>query len=128
MARISEEDLMQISVMDFVRYHNLDKFIFHVAGERICSPQAGAKLKRKGVLAGVSDILILKPSKSFSGACIELKTPTGRLSNHQKSFLSLMKEHGYFTAVCRSAREAKDIISFYLELNTIPLRTPPHEL
>ena len=121
MARLREEDLMQIQVFDWIKKMELDDFIFHPANERKCSLRAGALLKSKGVKSGVSDIIILKASKGFHGALIELKTEKGRLSVNQKSFLDTMKLSGYFTAVCRSARDAKNTISYYLELNTIPL-------
>lgn len=124
MVRLREEDLMQIQVFDWIKKMSLDDFIFHPANERKCSLRAGALLKRKGVKAGVSDVIILKASKGFHGALIELKTEKGRLSATQKTFLDTMKLGGYFTAVCRSAREAKNTIAFYLELNTIPLRIP----
>ena len=123
MARLREEDLMQIQVFDWIKKMGLDDFIFHPANERKCSLRTGALFKSKGVKAGVSDIVILKASKGFHGALIELKTEKGRLSVNQKSFLDTMKLNGYFTAVCRSAREAKNIISHYLNLYTIPLRT-----
>jgi hypothetical protein len=127
MARLKEEDLMQIQVFNWIKKMGLDDFIFHPANERKCSLRAGALLKSKGVKSGVSDIIILKASKGFHGALIELKTEKGRLSVNQKSFLDTMKLSGYFTSVCRSAREAKSTISHYLNLNIIPLRTPPLE-
>ena len=127
MAKIGAEDIIQIQVMDFVRFHKLDKFIFHVANERTTSPQSGALLKRKGVLSGVSDILIMKPSKEKHGAAIELKSKNGKVSPNQQSFLDTLAENGYFTAVCYSADEAIATIIEYLNLNTIHPCKPPHE-
>ena len=113
---IGKEDTQLIIVMDWVRYNKLDKFIFHVANERSTSPQSGALLKRKGVLSGVSDILILKPSKSYHGAAIELKSKNGILSDNQLMFMDVMFEHGYFTSVCYSADEAIYVIANYLNI------------
>jgi hypothetical protein len=124
MAKICAEDIIQITVMDFCRFHKLDKFIFHCANERTTTPQAGALLKRKGVLSGVSDILILKPSKSYHGAAIELKSKNGKLSANQQAFLDILSEHGYFTTVCYSADEAIGVICTYL--NITPPHKPPH--
>ena len=120
---IGKEDTQLIIVMDWVRYNKLDKFIFHVANERSTSPQSGALLKRKGVLSGVSDILILKPSKSYHGAAIELKSKNGILSDNQQAFLDILSEHGYFTTVCYSADEAIGVICSYLN---IPHPHKPH--
>jgi len=104
MAKIGLEDIIQITVMDFCRYHKLDKFIFHVANERTTSPQSGALLKRKGVLSGVSDILIMKPSKN------------GKVSANQQAFMDILAEHGYFVAVCYSSDEAIAAICKYLNI------------
>jgi len=116
MAKIGLEDIIQITVMDFCRYHKLDKFIFHVANERTTSPQSGALLKRKGVLSGVSDILIMKPSNNYHGATIELKSKNGKVSANQQAFMDILAEHGYFVAVCYSSDEAIAAICEYLNI------------
>lgn len=119
--KVGKEDIIQITVMDWVRHQGLDKFIFHVANERSTSPQAGAFLKRKGVLSGVSDILILKPSRSYHGAAIELKSKNGKLSDNQQLFLDILASHGYFVAVCYSAEDAIATIQNYLQDTTRPV-------
>lgn len=122
MAKIGAEDIELIKVFDFCRFHKLDDFIFHVAGERVCSPQAGTFLKRKGTKAGISDILILKPSNGFHGGAIELKVKGGKVSPAQKLFLDVMELNGYLTKVCWSSDEAIDTICAYLNI------TPQHKL
>ena len=47
----------------------------------------GAKLKRSGVLKGVSDYLLTIPSGGYIQLWLEIKTETGRLKPEQKAFL-----------------------------------------
>ena len=115
MMKLGEEQIIQITVMDFCRFHKFDDFIFHCPNERKCSPQHGAILKRMGVKSGVPDILILKPSKSYHGAAIELKSKNGKLSDNQQLFLDILASHGYFVAVCYSADDAISTIQNYLQ-------------
>jgi hypothetical protein len=56
----------------------------------------GAKLKRMGVLAGASDLLLWHQSNSFA---LELKVPGGRLSEAQLEFLARFNDAGGHTAI-----------------------------
>lgn len=104
--------------MDWVRSNNLQDFIFHVANERSASPQAGSLLKRKGVLAGVSDILVMKPSGGFSGLFIELKIEGGKVSPAQKKFLQVMNANNYLAVVRYGADAAIQTIKDYLMMSS----------
>lgn len=117
MSKIGLEDTQLIIIMDFVRFHKLDDFIFHVANERSTTPQAGALLKRKGVLAGVSDLLVMRPMQGYPGLFIELKVKGGKVSPAQEKFLKTMQREGYMTRVCWSADEAIDLLISYLNLS-----------
>jgi hypothetical protein len=114
--RVGLEDIELIKIMDWVRYNKLHNFTWHCANERQCSPQAGALLKRKGVLAGVSDLFLAKSSGAWHGLFIELKVKGGKLSPAQSKFLEAMNSNGYL-AVCRfGADEAIKTIKEYLLL------------
>lgn len=113
---LGQEQIMQIQVMDWVRFNHLDDFIFHVANERQATPQHGAILKRMGVRAGVSDILCMKPKMSFHGLFIELKVKGGKVSEAQKEFLQTVNSNGYLGVVRWSADEAIETIITYLQL------------
>ena len=67
------------------------------------SPREGARFKRMGVKAGVSDIAIVFPNGR--AAFIELKSDKGKLSQSQKDFLQLATKLNAHTAVCRSLDE-----------------------
>ena len=127
MAKIGLEDIELIKIMDFVRYHKLDDFIWHCANERVISPQGGALLKRKGVLAGVSDLIVMRPKNGFHGLFVELKVKGGKLSPAQTKFLATMEREGYMARVCWSAQEAIDLLISYLDLNIPHPHKQPHE-
>lgn len=117
--KLGAEDTQLIIVMDFIRFHGLDNVTYHVANERSTTPQAGAILKRKGVLAGVSDIIMMKPSQRWHGLAIELKVKGGKLSLAQSKFLSALNEEGYLAKVCFGADEAIKLIKSYLMMSSI---------
>ena len=117
MARsLGPEDAMQCCVFDWIRAMNYDDFCWHTANERKCSIAAGIKLKRKGVLAGVSDIIVGKQCGDYGMAFIELKFGKNKTTESQNKFLQKMNLHGYFTKVCYSAEDAINTIAWYLKL------------
>lgn len=107
------EDSEMSVIVDWVKLSTDLPFI-HIANERKCSPQYGAKLKRLGVLKGVSDIFIPRANKSFYGLWIELKTATGRPTKEQINFIIKMIDEGYQGIICYGAEQAiKEIKKFY---------------
>jgi hypothetical protein len=63
----------------------------------------GAKLKRMGVLAGASDLLLWHRGYSFA---LELKSDGGRLSDAQLEFLARFNDAGGHSAVAESIDRA----------------------
>jgi hypothetical protein len=117
---IGKEDTQLIVLMDWIRFNKLDDVTFHCANERSTTPQAGALLKRKGVLAGVSDVIMMKPSQRWHGLAIELKVKGGKTSPAQYKFLAALNREGYCAKVCYSADEAILLIKNYLNLSEQP--------
>lgn len=105
MASCGQEDLIQIQVVEFLKQCT-DLPFYHYAGERKCTPQAGAFLKRKGVKPGVPDLHLPKPNATHKDLWIELKTPSGRVSPSQAEFLRQRIEEGSCCHVAYSAPEA----------------------
>ena len=108
------EDNFQISIAYYL--NSLGLFWCHVANERKTSILAGAKLKRKGVLAGVSDCIIFEPRGEFHGLFIELKTKGGSLQPSQKNFINNANERNYKAVVCWCVDEVVDVVENYLKL------------
>lgn len=74
----------------------------------------GAILKAEGVTAGVSDLLLLWPSKGFHGLCIEMKTPKGRQQPSQATWQKAAENGGYKYIICRSVIDFMRQINDYL--------------
>lgn len=109
------EDIIQINLMNWVREHTTyEDYIFHIANERTCSPQEGRRLKRMGVMKGVSDLFVAIPRGEYHGMFLELKTQNGAISPHQYDFLERMEQQGYRCAVAKGYTEARALLAEYL--------------
>ena len=63
----------------------------------------GAKLKAEGVVAGVSDLILLKSNHRYGALLIEMKRKDGRQSASQRWWQSVITENDeYKYVVCRS--------------------------
>jgi hypothetical protein len=117
------EDAIQIEVMAFLDLLQLPAF--HVPNERRCSPAQGAILKRRGVKAGVPDIIICRAHAVMNGSpaheadcyhqrhglAIELKSPGNYPTAEQRAWLERLQAEGWTTAVCRSLSQVVDVLS-----------------
>ena len=117
---ITPEKHIQSDLFSWIFTHENEypvlKWIFHIPNGGFRHISVAAQMKREGVRAGVSDICVPVARKGFNGLYIEMKTAVGKLSDNQKEFLEFVKAENYKTAVCRSAREAAEIIIEYLAL------------
>jgi len=112
---IFDEDYEHILVADWLRAHNI--FFIHVPNSGKRSPAYGKKMKRMGMLAGVSDFLIFDPPPlvlATRGAVLELKALDGKPpSKEQITFLGSMQRRGYEDYWCRGAEAAIKWLSEY---------------
>lgn len=99
--KFTEADL-QNQVADYLRAQYPTLLWFHTANERKCTPQKGARLKRAGVLAGVSDILIF-----WNGGmgAIELKAGKNTMQPTQHDFANHWRDVGGKFACCYNLDE-----------------------
>ena len=75
----------------------------------------GAILKKEGVRAGVPDLFLAVPNGGgWHGFFVEMKTPTGSVSDEQSHFMAKASMKGYMTAYCRSYEEATMAIERYI--------------
>jgi hypothetical protein len=80
-------------------------------------------LKGEGVLAGVSDLMILGSKvvqdgidmNVWCGMFIEMKSEKGKLSDSQKAFIENATEKGYYCAVCNSFESFVKEVKNYLD-------------
>jgi hypothetical protein len=112
---VKKEDSLTISVATFLRMQYPDVLAFHIANERKTSPRHGAKLKRMGVLAGVSDFFIAEARRGFNGMFLELKIKPNKLTENQKTFIQKAQRKGYKAYVAYDIDEAIKVIEEYLK-------------
>jgi hypothetical protein len=75
-----------------------------------------ARLKATGVKSGVADTFLPEPCGAYHGLYVELKTPTGRLSENQKEFIAAMRARGYCVVVLDTLEAFQTLIPDYLAL------------
>jgi len=81
--------------------------LFHV-NNKARNAIEGAKFKAMGVVAGVSDLIYLKPGGK--PILIEIKTDNGTQSTEQKKWELHVKSAGYQYLICKSLEEFIKII------------------
>lgn len=107
------EDEDQIVVVDWLDYMGLLYYAVPNGGKRPI--QTAARLKRTGLRAGVPDLVICEPTRSYAGLYIEMKRKSGGLiSVKQKWWIEQLNLKGYRAIVCKGADEATDEIKKYL--------------
>lgn len=77
----------------------------------------GARLKREGALAGVSDIHLPVPKGQYHSLWLELKVGSNKPTDKQKWFIDEMTKQGSKACVAYSLDEAIKVIEDYLKLN-----------
>ena len=79
-----------------------------------------ARLKAQGVKAGVPDIFLPCARNGFHGLYIELKRRKGgRVSVEQKKMILALQGQGYRVEVCEGWEAARDVITEYMNENTV---------
>lgn len=112
----NEEHNIQVACVRWFAYQfpELRGLLFAVPNGGRRDAVTGAKLKAEGVVAGVSDLILLVPSKGHGALLIEMKTEKGRQTDEQKRWQELVERVGYQYVVCRSFDEFQKVINEYL--------------
>ena len=108
------EDIIQSEIYKW--YHNkfctkLSKtkhIIFSVPNGAFVSKIQAMKLKATGLMAGVSDLIILRQNEAIF---VEVKTDVGRQSDKQKSFQEQVESLGFRYILVRSLEDFKTQIA-----------------
>lgn len=112
---MNNEHQEQSAVIQWFRvaYPRLIMFAIPNAAKR--SPQLANYMKAEGMLAGVADLFLMKPSGKYHGMFIEMKAPKGLVSEKQEYFLEQARKQGYATCVCYGFEQAQAEITKYLQ-------------
>ncbi len=113
-AKHQEESLQQACVQWFQwQFPKYNKCLFHVQ-QKAKNAIEGAKFKKNGVVAGVSDLVLA----SFTGTCfIELKTDKGKQTDEQKEFQSQIEALCMEYVVIRNLEEFISYVSNKMKKN-----------
>lgn len=79
------------------------------------SPWTAKNLKDEGVLSGAPDLILLVPRHGYASLCIEMKKPTGRVSESQRAFCKAAERFKNKYVVVYSFEEFKAVVGAYLE-------------
>lgn len=74
----------------------------------------GAIIKAEGAVRGVADLELNIARGGWHGLKIEMKTPRGRQSPHQKQWQHDVEAQGYKYIICRSVEEFINEINAYM--------------
>jgi hypothetical protein len=86
------EARIQAAIVEWVRTIAPDVLIFAVPNGGLRSKAEAARLKWTGVVAGVPDLAVIAPSGKAH--FLEVKTPTGRLSDDQREIIAALGRLG----------------------------------
>ena len=110
---LSSEHAEQCTVVEYCKLLRYPIFAIPNGGSR--NKAEAARLKAEGVLAGVPDLFLPVPNKSYHGLFIEMKYGKGRTSAAQDDWLALLRRNGYDAQVCYGATAAMEIIDEYMK-------------
>lgn len=111
-----ESRIQQACVKWFrLQYPHLWQLLFAVPNGGKRDGLQGVILQREGVVAGVSDLILLVPSKGYHGLCIEMKTQTGTHRQRQVEWQHEVERVGYRYVLCRSIESFIAQVNDYLK-------------
>ena len=107
------EDLLQAEIFQWyhnkycTKFNDLQHVIFAVPNGAHVSKQQAMKLKATGLVAGVSDLIVVQPNRCIF---VELKIEKGKQSEHQISFQKKVELLGFEYHIVRSLEDFIKII------------------
>lgn len=113
------ESKLQIRCVLWFRYaypqYNLNLFSVPNGGYR--TKTTAVTMQREGVISGVSDLLLLLPSKEYSGLCLEIKIKPNKQSINQKNWEEHITKFSYKYQLIYTLEQFQDEITRYITLS-----------
>lgn len=112
-----EKHQIQASCIQWFRlqYPQLKNILFAIPNAARRSARNGAYMKEEGMLAGVSDLILLKSNHFYGALCIEMKRPGEYQKPIQKEWQKAVESVGNKYVVCRSLEEFIAEVTDYLK-------------
>lgn len=113
----NDEHKLQVSMVNWFRlqYPSMRHNLFAVPNGGRRDASTGRRLKDEGVLAGVSDLILLKSNQHYGALLIETKTKKGTQRESQKEWESKITADGYKYVVVRSLDDFIKEVNDYLK-------------
>lgn len=115
----NDEHKLQVSIVNWFRlqYPSMRHNLFAVPNGGRRDAATGRILKDEGVLAGVSDLILLKSNQHYGALLIETKTKKGTQRESQKEWESKITADGYKYVVVRSLDDfIKEVDDYFKDL------------
>lgn len=111
-----DEHRLQVACVKWFRtqHEKLRPYLFAVPNGGRRDETTARKLKDEGVVAGVSDLILLIPNKDYHGLLIEMKTEKGRQSSSQEEWQAALEKQGYKYTICRTLYEFIKTVNTYI--------------
>lgn len=106
----------QAALFQWAAYMPELKWMFAVPNGGSRNVREARNLKRQGVKAGVSDIMLPLARGRYHGLFIEMKVGKNKPTDKQLEFQDYAKRAGYAACVCYGFRDAQQTIMQYLSL------------
>lgn len=112
------ESIIQRNCVKWFRlqYPELRMLLFSVPNGGYRNAAEARIMKAEGIVAGVSDLILMYPSKGYHALCIEMKTESrqSKQTENQKEWQEAVEQRGYKYVVCRSFNEFYSEVSGYI--------------
>lgn len=115
----NDEHKLQVSMVNWFRlqYPSMRHNLFAVPNGGRRDAATGRILKDEGVLAGVSDLILLKSNQHYGALLIETKTKKGTQRESQEEWESKITADGYKYVVVRSLDDfIKEVNDYFKDL------------
>ena len=113
--RQSREHSEQTRFVMKVRAFHPDVLCFAVPNGASVSAAQRLRLTHEGMMAGAPDLLLL--CAGLPPLAVEMKTDTGKASKEQLSMHQALRDRGVVVQLCRSAEEAYNAMTAWLNIN-----------
>ena len=98
-----------------LQYPKMEKLLFAVPNGGSRKLIEAKRLKGQGVVAGVSDLILLVPNRGYFALCIEMKFGKGKQTENQKEWQKAVEKEKYKYVICRSIDEFISEINNYMQ-------------
>jgi hypothetical protein len=112
---LTKEDKLQHRIISYLKYQYPRVLYTHVPNEGKRSVFERYKFKYLGAKAGVPDLLIFKPNKTYCGLALELKVGYNKPTKLQKEWLKNLEDNNWLALCLNNYEEIVETIDKYLK-------------